>query len=237
MGIRYPCFPGNHAEGLHCLRGISGGPFWGYKGSLKVPILHVAIMFQQVGLRMSPMATQQGMLRNRKLRFPSPSLRIQLPPSSPPQHEQAQLEWIHKSVPMCVPRAVGPNNQGWWSWTLRSSAHSCSCTLAPTLSLPSLSFPQGPESAAFRGTQSQLRDNENVREAPPGHFALKMEVSQTAMTKPPWKCPLYTQTSLLAPGCGHFLLRGPQGSPCHSLTSSCKLRSKTEAWQGGRDYW
>lgn len=192
------------------------------------------------------MATQQGVLRNRKLRFPSPSLRIQLPPSSPPQHEQAQLEWTHKSVPTCVPRAVGPNNQGWWSWTLRSpawwpfsrsSAHSCSCTPAPTLSLPSLPFPQGPESAAFRGTQSQLRDNENVREAPPGHFALKMEVSRTAMTQPPRKCPLYTQTALLAPGCGHFLLRGPQGSPCHSLTSSCKLRSKTEARQRGRDSW
>lgn len=33
---------------------------------------------------------------------------------------------------------------------------------------------------------------------------------------------------LLAPGCEHFLLRGPQGSPCVSLTLSCKLKSSRE---------
>lgn len=42
---------------------------------------------------------------------------------------------------------------------------------------PSLAFPQGSDSEAFRGTQSRLRDNKNDREDPPRHLALKMEVS------------------------------------------------------------
>lgn len=70
MGIGYPCFPGNHAEGLHCLRGISGGPFWGYKGSLKVPILHVAIMFQQVGLRNVPDGHPAGRAQKQEAEIP-----------------------------------------------------------------------------------------------------------------------------------------------------------------------
>lgn len=143
-------------------------------------------MHSRKGSGMSPRATQQSMLRNRKpISNPiSPlstvippsdwpvtlfqTLRFQLSPSSPPQHEQAQLYRTHKYVPMCVPRAAGPDNQEWWSWTLRrpawwsfsqSSAHSCSCTPPPPMPPSSLAFPQDPDSAAFRGTQRQLRDN------------------------------------------------------------------------------